>query len=71
MVRKSWMEEKKGRKPWLIYSFKNVILFAGNDVRVIDSEFAMAGPIAFDTGLLLANYLFSYIRHTSMDTSTG
>ena len=31
-----------------------------DDTRVIDPEFAFYGPIAFDVGMLLANFWMSY-----------
>ena len=32
-----------------------------HDTRVIDPEFAFYGPIGFDVGALLANYLIAYL----------
>ena len=42
------------------------VLVKGKDSRIIDLEFAFVGPAAFDVGMLLANYIFSYYRHMSI-----
>lgn len=39
------------------------IMVADGDARVIDLEFAFFGPMAYDTGNLLANLAFSAIAH--------
>ena len=31
---------------------------------VIDSEFALFGPMGFDVGLLLANFVLNWVMHT-------
>jgi 5-methylthioribose kinase len=36
------------------------VMVTDQDVRVIDPEFAFYGPIAFDVGMLLANFWMSY-----------
>lgn len=36
------------------------IMVAGEDIKVIDPEFAFYGPMGFDVGMLLSNYLMSY-----------
>jgi len=40
------------------------IMVNGENAKVIDSEFAFYGPVAFDIGLFWANYLLSYYSHT-------
>lgn len=35
-------------------------------IQMIDLEFAYMGPPAFDIGVLLANYIFSYYGHISI-----
>ncbi len=40
------------------------IMVNGENAKVIDSEFAFYGPVAFDVGLFWANYLLSYYSHT-------
>lgn len=45
------------------------IMVNGENAKVIDSEFAFYGPVAFDVGLFWANYLLSYFSHT--DNSDG
>jgi 5-methylthioribose kinase len=42
------------------------IMVADGDARVIDAEFAFFGPMAYDTGNLVANLAFSAIRHQEM-----
>ena len=39
------------------------VLVKGNDVKVIDAEFVFVGPIVFDIGVLIANFIFSAIIH--------
>ncbi|XP_013405105.1 uncharacterized protein LOC106169969 isoform X2 [Lingula anatina] len=41
------------------------VLVSNNSAKVFDNEFAYVGPAAFDLGLLIANYIFSYYRHMS------
>ena len=36
------------------------VMVAGGDARVIDPEFAFYGPMGFDIGLLLSNFLMSF-----------
>lgn len=40
------------------------IMVNKKSAKVIDSEFAFYGPVGFDVGLFLANYLLSYYSHT-------
>ena len=53
------------------------IMVADGDARVIDPEFAFFGPMAYDTGNVVANLAFAAIRHQEMgqdrfaDTVTG
>ncbi|XP_048758628.2 methylthioribose kinase-like isoform X2 [Ostrea edulis] len=42
------------------------IMVDGGDTKIIDLEFAYMGPPAFDIGILLANYIFSYYGHMSI-----
>lgn len=42
------------------------IMVADNDARVIDPEFAFFGPMAYDTGNVLANLAFASLRHQEM-----
>jgi 5-methylthioribose kinase len=37
------------------------IMVSDDDVRVIDAEFAIYGPMAFDVGVLLANFWMAYL----------
>lgn len=43
------------------------IMVKGTDARIFDIEFAIVGPAAFDLGLLVANFIFSYYRHMSIE----
>jgi 5-methylthioribose kinase len=36
------------------------VMVTGDDTRVIDPEFAFVGPIGFDTGAIVANFLLSF-----------
>lgn len=53
------------------------VMVADGDARVIDPEFAFFGPMAYDTGNVMANLAFAAIRHQEMgesrfaDTVTG
>jgi 5-methylthioribose kinase len=42
------------------------IMVADNDARVIDPEFAFFGPMAYDTGNVVANLAFASLRHQEM-----
>jgi 5-methylthioribose kinase len=42
------------------------VMVTDHDVRVIDPEFAFYGPMAFDVGMLLANFWMSYFRNADM-----
>ena len=39
------------------------VMVNGQDTRVIDGEFAFYGPVAFDLGSLVANYLLAWYAH--------
>jgi 5-methylthioribose kinase len=39
------------------------VMVGGQDARVIDLEFAFYGPVAFDVGALVANYLLAWFAH--------
>ncbi|KAJ8041015.1 Methylthioribose kinase [Holothuria leucospilota] len=39
------------------------IMTSGGQAKIIDPEFAYVGPAAFDIGMLLANYVFSFYGH--------
>lgn len=42
------------------------IMVADGDARVIDPEFAFFGPMAYDTGNVIANLAFAAIRHQEL-----
>jgi 5-methylthioribose kinase len=46
------------------------VMVTDNDVRVIDPEFAFYGPMAFDVGMLLANFWMSYFSQRGHEGST-
>lgn len=43
------------------------ILVKDTSARMFDVEFAFVGPAAFDVGMLIANFIFSYYRHMSIE----
>lgn len=43
------------------------IMVKGAEARVMDAEFAFYGPIAFDVGALVANYLLAWYAHPASD----
>ncbi len=43
------------------------VMVKGRETRVIDGEFAFYGPIAFDVGALLANYLLAWYAYAEAD----
>jgi len=44
------------------------LMVTQDDTRVIDPEFAFYGPMGFDTGALLANYLIAYLAQPGQAT---
>ncbi len=46
------------------------IMVTDDDVRVIDPEFAFYGPMAFDVGILLANFWMSYFSQSGHEGAT-
>jgi len=47
------------------------IMVTGAETRVIDPEFAVYGPIGFDIGMLLANFLMAYYAQPGHAASAG
>ncbi len=47
------------------------IMVTADDTRVIDPEFAFAGPIGFDVGKLLGNLLLAYASQPGHETRPG
>lgn len=45
------------------------ILVNDKHARMFDVEFACVGPASFDVGMLLANVIFQYYRHMSIETN--
>jgi 5-methylthioribose kinase len=43
------------------------VMVTPKDTRVIDPEFAFYGPMAFDVGMLLANYWMSYFSQSGLE----
>ncbi len=47
------------------------VMVTETDTRVIDPEFAFYGPIAFDVGMLLANFWMSFFSQPGHETKAG
>lgn len=47
------------------------VMVTDSDTRVIDPEFAFVGPIAFDVGAIIANYLLSFFSHRGQSKDGG
>lgn len=47
------------------------IMVSEADIRVIDPEFATYGPIGFDVGMLISNFLMAYLSQPGHETSPG
>ncbi len=47
------------------------IMVSADDIRVIDPEFATYGPIGFDVGMLIANFLMAFMAQPGHETSPG
>ena len=43
------------------------VMVTETETRVIDPEFAFVGPMAFDVGAIIANYLLSFFAHAGRD----
>jgi 5-methylthioribose kinase len=47
------------------------IMLTPDDTRVIDPEFAFMGPMGFDTGAIVANFLLNYFSHDGYEEQPG
>jgi len=47
------------------------IMVTGEDTQVIDPEFATYGPIGFDVGMLLANFLLGFFAQSGHEAAAG
>ncbi len=47
------------------------VMVTDEDTRVIDPEFAFVGPMAFDVGAIIANYLLSFFSHRGQSVDGG
>lgn len=47
------------------------IMVSGGDTRVIDPEFATYGPMGFDVGMLLSNFLMAYLSQPGHEDAPG
>lgn len=47
------------------------VMVTEEDTRVIDPEFAFVGPMAFDVGAIIANYLLSFFSHRGQAVDGG
>ncbi|XP_045213350.2 methylthioribose kinase-like [Mercenaria mercenaria] len=43
------------------------VMVKGTDTRMFDIEFCTVGPAAFDLGVVVANFIFNYHRHMSIE----
>lgn len=47
------------------------VMVTEEDTRVIDPEFAFVGPMAFDVGAVIANFLLSFFAHRGQQLAGG
>ncbi len=47
------------------------VMVSGNEAKVIDPEFALYGPMAFDIGMLLANFWMAYFAQSGHEDARG
>jgi 5-methylthioribose kinase len=47
------------------------VMVSDSDIRVIDPEFVTYGPIGFDVGMLIANFLMAYLAQPGHASSSG
>ena len=47
------------------------VMVTADDTRVIDPEFAFYGPMGFDIGMILGNFLIAYLAQAGQETVTG
>src|SRR5262245_49147456 len=47
------------------------VMLTEDDTRIIDPEFAFMGPMGFDTGAVIANFLLSYFSQDGHEESPG
>jgi 5-methylthioribose kinase len=47
------------------------VMVTNDDTRVIDPEFVFYGPIGFDIGVLLGNFLMAYFSQPGLAVATG
>ena len=47
------------------------VMVTETDTRVIDPEFAFMGPMGFDVGAVVANFLINYFSHDGYESQPG
>ncbi len=47
------------------------VMLTPDDTRIIDPEFAFMGPMGFDVGAVIANFLLNYFSHDGHEESPG
>jgi 5-methylthioribose kinase len=47
------------------------VMLTPDDTRIIDPEFAFMGPMGFDVGAVIANFLINYFSHDGYEQKTG
>jgi len=47
------------------------VMLTPDDTRIIDPEFAFMGPMGFDVGAVIANFLINYFSHDGHEESPG
>ena len=47
------------------------VMLTPEETRVIDPEFAFMGPMGFDVGAVIANFLLNYFSHDGHETTPG
>ncbi len=47
------------------------VMLTPDETRIIDPEFAFMGPMGFDIGAVIANFLINYFSHDGHEESPG
>ncbi len=47
------------------------VMLTADETRIIDPEFAFMGPMGFDVGAVIANFLINYLSHDGHEESPG
>lgn len=60
------LEYRLGNKTPFVHSLTLTMSTVFVFLQLIDLEFSFVGPVAFDIGMLIANYIFQYYHHMSI-----